>query len=389
MGSGSRAAIVRAALPALAYYYTVGSFGFWLPLYLKSLGWEYRLVTWAASAYFLALTPSTLAAGLLADLTGRPGTLVCLGLLANAVGIEGVVAFHGSPALVYAFRALQGVGLATALPIALGSLSLLAGVRRGVSITALTSSLGMAVGSLAGGAILPALGFPWLVHSAALLSVAAAAASCRWRPPARLPGGRGVLGRLREVPLGVYIVALALVLRNAFASGVFSVLAVVFNMVFGVSILWTSIALAANPLAEFAATPLASRVSRGREALVYSLAIMGTSLVFYLYLHASTAPGVLGAQVLLGVVYIHIMVAGNNYILSRTPEEIRYTASSIYSLSFNLGWIIGTLVAGPYMDAHGPRAWIRLAAIGCVAAGLLALAAGLTDRRPGRGPRGA
>jgi len=53
----SRETLLRAALPAFTYYYTVGSFGFWLPLYLKGLGWDYRFVTWAATAYFLALTP--------------------------------------------------------------------------------------------------------------------------------------------------------------------------------------------------------------------------------------------------------------------------------------------------------------------------------------------
>jgi MFS family permease len=369
----NREALLRAALPAFAYYYTVGSFGFWLPLYLKGLGWEYRFVTWAATAYFLALTPASIVAGILADVTGRPGTLVCIGLLLNATGVGGVVAFHSSIAAVYAFRILQGLGLATALPITLGSLSLLAGVRRGVSATALTSSLGMAVGSLLGGFMIELSGFPLLAATAAALSTAAALPTCGWKPPQALGRGRRALRHLRRIPLGVYLILAALIIRNAFASGVFSVLAVIFNMVLGISILWTSIALAANPIAEFLATPVASRVSKGRETLVYSLGIAGTSLVFYLYLHASSALGIIGAQLLLGIVYIHIMVSGNNYILLRSPEEIRYTASSLYSLSFNIGWILGTSIAGPLMDVHGPGYWIRLSLIGCLVAALLPL----------------
>jgi len=387
---GGPRSLVRAALPAFAYYYTVGGFGFWLPLYLKGLGWEYRFITWAATAYFLAITPSTLAAGLLADATGRPDILVCVGLLANAVGVEGVMAFHNSYMLVYLFRVIQGLGLATALPIALGSLSLIAGVRRGVTATALTSALGMAVGTLVSGFLVGRLGlFTLPFDVVAAVSVASSLAACGWRPPVRVGGPRSVVSGLRAIPASVALVAAALVARNFFSSGVFSVLSVIFNVVLGVNIAWTSVALAANPIAEFLAAPLASRVARGRELPVYSASLAATGLVFYMYLHAGSPLVVVAAQALLGVVYVHIMVSGNNFILTRSPEEIRYTASSIYSLAFNLGWILGTLASGPYMDAHGPKAWVSLSIAGCVAAGLLALAAHPLDSRRARGPHGA
>lgn len=61
-----------------------------------------------------SVDPSSLAAGILAVVTGRPGTLVCIGLLLNALGVGGVVIFHESIAAVYSFRILQGLGLATA-----------------------------------------------------------------------------------------------------------------------------------------------------------------------------------------------------------------------------------------------------------------------------------
>jgi len=120
-------------------------------------------------------------------------------------------------------------------------------------------------------------GFPLLSATAATLSIAAALLTCRWRPPQALGRGRRALRHLRKIPLGVYLTLIALILRNTFTSGAFSVLSVIFNMVLGISIIRTSVALAANPIAEFLATPLASKVSRGREALIYSLGIAGTS----------------------------------------------------------------------------------------------------------------
>ena len=375
--------VARGMLPAFAYFYTVGSVGFWIPLYLRGLGWSYSLVTWAATVYFAVLTPSTIISGVLADLVGRPNRLVCIGLSLNALAVEMIIALHNNTLLVFAARAVQGLGLSAALPVALGSLSLSQGVRRGVGLTAAASASGMATGSVVGGiAAAAGPGLEWTFHTAALVSLVAAGAACGWRPPAT--GGiaqRGLLGAVGLVPGDVWVVAAALVLRNIFAGGVFAVLPVLFHRVLGVGLLATAVALAANPLAQTMAVPLAVRMARGRELALYSASLALTGLVFHTYLTWPSAGGVVAAQAFLGVDYALIMVSGNSYILSRTPEEIRYTSSSIYNLAFNTGWILGTLIAGPFMDAYGPEAWVSLSRLGCLAAGLLASSASLAARR--------
>jgi MFS family permease len=375
-------ALAGGMLPAFAYYYTVGSVGFWIPLYLKNLGWSYSLVTWAATVYFAVLTPSTLASGLIADLAGEPGRLVCIGLSLNAIAVEAIILFHSSPALVFAARALQGLGLAAALPVALGALSLTAGVRRGVGLTAIAVATGMASGSLAGGLLASrGPGLESAFHTAALVSAAAAAATCLWSPPVPLGPRPSIREALGLVPPSVWLAASALVVRNIFASGVFSVLPVLFHRILGASLAVTAVALAANPVAQSATVPLAERVTAGRELAAYSLGLAGTALVFHSYLAWHTPAGLVAAQLLLGVDYAFIMIGGNSYILSRSPPRIRYTASSIYNLSFNTGWILGTLTAGPFMDHYGPEAWVSLSRLGCLAAGTLASATILIEGR--------
>jgi len=370
----------RAGLPAFAYYYTVGSVGFWIPLYAKSLGWPYSEVTLLSTVYFLALTPSTFMAGFLADAVGRPGLIVALGMIGNALSTS-LMAFVKSFPLLSSLRALQGVSLATSLPIAIGALSKMHGTRRGVSIVAIFNGVGLALGAVAGALILPRLGFAPLFLSSTILSILAATVMFGWSPPYRSLGVSGVLRGLRRVPLSVYVAALSLALRTFFTSGVFSILSVLFKKVIGLSIVATGLALAVNPLTQALVTPLVSRAVANREIYTYSIGLMSTSAVFYLYLKAFELPaglklvGVLSAQALLGLVYDTIMISGNTYIISRSPEEIRYTSSSMFSLSFDVGWIVGSAVAGVYMDIYGPMSWVRISLIGCIVAGLLALVA--------------
>ena len=348
-------------LPALAYMYTVGSVGFWLPLYAADLGFSYTEIQLLATIYFLVITPGVLLAGALADATGRPGLLVALGMMANAASVF-LMPHYSTPHALMALRVLQALGLSTAFPVAMGALSLYLGVRRGVGSGAVFTSLGMALGSLAGGLLLEAHGYPPVFYSAGLVSLAAGAAALATRWPRSPGGGRGrLLHGLRRVPVPVWLVLAGLVARNTLATGVYSVLAVVFRRVVGLGVIGTTIALTVNPLVQAVAGLPMSLAARGRELLVYSLGLAGTSLVFHLYLEAQGLPGVLTAQVVQGLTFSAIQVAGNMYIISRSPEEIRYTASSLFGLAFNSGWILGTLVAGPYMDRYGPEAWISLA----------------------------
>ncbi len=333
-----------------------------MPLYAKELGFSYLEVQLLATVYFLVITPATVVAGFLADKTGRPGFIVVSGMALNAVACALMGHLYTPPSLM-ADRVVQALGLATAFPIALGALSLALGVRRGVGSNSFIMASGMAAGSLAGGYIVEEHGYRLLFYSASMVSLLAAAVALKTRFPR--PGERPRLFEaLRRVSRGVWIVLAGLLARNTLATGVYAVLAVIFNKVLGLTLFETAVALSVNPVVQALASMPISSLAKGRELAVYSMGLAGTSLVFLIYYTAGGFYDVLAAQVVQGLSFAAINVAGNMYVISRTPEEIRYTASSLFGFFFNLGWITGTLAAGVFMDAYGPEAWLRVAIVG-------------------------
>ncbi len=376
---GALAETLILGLPAYTYFYTVGSVGFWLPLYAKDLGWSYTLITLLATVYFIAITPSNILSGILADATGRPAAILATGMTLNAVATA-AMPYTREPEVLMALRAIQGIGLATSLPMALGSLSLTHGIARGVGVTVVMQGLGMATGSLAGGVLVEKLGYEGLFHSASLLSLLSALLALRWRIE-KPPQGAGALRGIKRLPAPVVLAAGALAARNIFASGVFSILTIFFTKKIGLSTSATGVALALNPVMQMIAGIAAPRMVAGREILAYSTGLAATSIVFALYLHSTTPTGIYTAQALLGLLFGVASVAGNIYIISRSPSELRYTASSLFTFAFNLGWILGTTIAGPVMDAYGPEAWIKISIPGTLIAGVSALAATRLEAR--------
>ncbi len=347
--------------PVFAYMYTVGSVGFWLPLYAKINGFTYLEVQLLATVYFIVIAPSVLIAGWLSDRTGRPGEIAFLGMILNAVAVALMPSIM-RPFPLMADRVIQALGLSTAAPVALGALSLVLGVSRGVGSSAFIMASGMAIGSIVGGVLVEYLGFPALFYSASIISIIAGVMALTTEFP-RVRGERGLLFALRRVPLSAWIVLLGLLFRNTLATGVYAILAIIFHQIVGLTILETALALSINPIVQAFFSLQVSRLAEGRELPIYSLALASTSIVFTLYYFSKTLILILVAQVVQGIVYSTISVSGNMYVISKTPEEIRYTASSLYSLFFNIGWITGTLTAGIYMNIFGPVSWIRLSII--------------------------
>lgn len=369
---GNRLDTIRAGIPAFAYFYTVGSIGFWLPLYAKNLGWPYLYVTLLSTVYFIAVTPSTVLAGALADLTGKPNIILSTGMALNAL-TSALMAHIEDPPSMLIVRTVQGISLSVSIPLALGSLSLMHGVARGVAFTAVFSGAGMAAGAAVSGILINYHGFQPLFYSTAAISMLAAIASLTWSLPVSLKRTEGFLEALKKVKPGVFIFMVALVMRNFFASGVFSIISIVFARLIGLNPIATGIALSVNPLIQSLWSSMIYRIVRDKEAILYSLGILGGALVFKLYLIADNLPIALAAQALLGISYGTIVVSGNSYIIGKSPERIRYTASSFYGFAFNLGWILGTIIAGPYMDLYGPREWVHLASIGLVFTSIIPL----------------
>ncbi|WP_131159680.1 MFS transporter [Aeropyrum pernix] len=372
MDRGGVLRVAAAALPAFAYFYNVGSIGFWLPLHVRELGWPYTYITLIATWYFTAVTLATPLVGLLSDLTRRPGYILAGGMA--VVAATSVAMPHvENPPLLMALRALQGLGLAVGLPIALGSLSLIQGVRRGVASTVIASGLGMSGGAFLSGLMVEYLGFPALFYAAAVTAALSTLVALGWRPPPPPAGGPGLLAALRRMPWEVFVVMAGIAVRNTFASGVFSVVSIIFNKIVGISYTATGVVLAINPAVQASVTTVFERLMRGRALLLYSTGLSGTALAFYLYLTAGSALDLAAAQIALGAFYGATVVSGNTMIIALAPSEIRYTASSLYTFAFNIGWILGTSIAGKVMDAAGVEAWIKLAIAGTLVSGLIPL----------------
>ncbi len=364
------------SLAVFTYMFNVGSIGSWIPLYARDLGFTYTQVTGLATVYFSVLLPATLALGILADLTGRPKALTVGGIILAGLTALGLAHSASFPALA-AIRGLQALGLAMILPLSVGALTRALGVREGVRLAAALQGAGMASGAILAGILYGEAGWPAVAYSYSGISLAVAVVIAASEPPPKppRPASLGEIAEaLRKAPTGVKVVLGVLLARNTFATGAFSILSVIFSRIVGLSTLYTGLALAVNPAVQAVAAGPSSRLSRGREVATYALGVAATGLIMHAYALASSAPLIMLAQVLQGVSFSIINVSANNYIISRMPEEVRFTAASLFPLAFNGGWIAGTAIAGPFMDALGVRAWLYIAGLGCYLLGLGTLA---------------
>ncbi len=364
------------SLAVFTYMFNVGSIGFWVPLYARDLGFSYTQVTGLATVYFSILLPATLASGILADVTGRPRALTVGGIVLAGLTALGLAHATSFPAIA-ALRGLQALGLAMILPLSVGALTRSLGVREGVRLAAALQGAGMAFGAIVAGVLYGEAGWQAVAYSYTVISLAVAGLIVASEPPPKPPRPASlgeIVEALRRAPAGVKVVLGVLLGRNTFATGAFSVLSVIFSRIVGLSTIYTGIALAVNPAVQTIAAGPSSRISRGREVATYALGVAVTGLVMHAYAVASSAPLVMAAQALQGLSFSIINVSANSYIISRMPEEVRYTAASLFPLAFNGGWITGTAIAGPFMDALGVRAWLYIAGLGCYLLGLGTLA---------------
>ncbi len=129
-----------------------------LPTLVRELGATTRELQWVVDAYNLTFAAFVLAAGALGDRLGRRGTLLT-GLVVYGAA-NGVSALTDAPGTLIAARLLTGVGAAIIFPT---TLSIIADVFRergpraaAIGIWGATTGLAVALGPIAGGALLEA-----------------------------------------------------------------------------------------------------------------------------------------------------------------------------------------------------------------------------------------
>jgi EmrB/QacA subfamily drug resistance transporter len=129
----------------------------------RDLGASIGQLEWTINAYTLAFAVLLLTAAALGDRFGRRRVLTA-GLGLFAAGSAACALAPGAAALVAA-RAVQGVGAAMVLPLALALLNAAVPARRrgwAMGIFGSVTALGVVVGPVLGGAITQALAWPWI-----------------------------------------------------------------------------------------------------------------------------------------------------------------------------------------------------------------------------------
>ncbi len=358
----------------MVLYYTIGVIGFYLPLYARSIGASFTLVELLATAYYIVATPMSFVYGRLADIFGKPRLLLLLGIGINTVACS-FMAFSRDPYELLVLRAVQGFALGAAVPLATVVAAEIIGVRSGVGLSGTFSGIAFTLGSIIGGFLIAYAGFTLAFLSVAIFSAVAfvllAVAEMPEHGVARESSIRRMISDLKVMPFSIIIVYLALLLRTIGGSGVFVIMSVYLRELIGASMIMLSIAMAANPFVQALFMNMASSISYNREKLFYSLGMLLTGLVFLVYLVATSVYHIILANALLGFAWSFIMTSGNIYIIRNAPQRVKYTAVSLFTTAFNASWIIGTILAGPVMDAYGIKAWVGIALILCLFASVL------------------
>src|ERR1700710_601089 len=164
-----------------------------LPDIQKALGAGFSDVQWTVDAYSLSLASLLLASGSVADLFGRrivfAGGLVIFTVASLLCGLA------QSPAMLIAFRALQGIGGAT---IFATSLALLAGTfqgkARGVAfgVWGAVVSISTAAGPLLGGVLTTGIGWRWVFFVNVPIGIVAILVTLRYVEESKPPQARKV-----------------------------------------------------------------------------------------------------------------------------------------------------------------------------------------------------
>ena len=299
-------------------------------------------VAWVVTAYNLAVAGIALA---LADSVRRigPGRLCAIGLVTFLIGSIGC-AVAGSLGLLIGLRVVQGTGAAFVLAAALPALAAATGsYTRGVTIWALASTVGVAVGPAAGG-VLTEL-FDWRAIFAAQAPVALLALlAVRGLPP--LPPAPVVAAPTRALDRVRANVGLALV--SAGLVGVLFLAVVLLVDAWRRSPLAAALVVSALPLAALAA-PRVFRGLREAAAPAAGAVLLAAGLAALALVPGTSLGWLIPALILCGLGFGIAVPALTGRALLHPRNIAAAGAGSIAAR--HIGLVVGLLVVTPLL-AH-------------------------------------
>lgn len=361
---------------------------------------------WVIGAYLLGLAALTPVAGTLGDAHGRRRLFVAGMALFGAASLAGALA--PSIEALIALRAVQGIGGAFAMPLALANVTVVVPeARRGwaIGVMATGGSVLLSLGPLLGGALIDAGGWRWVFAVAVPIVALALAGALRWMPETREPDpppldraglsllvaglGAIVAGLLQATDWGAVAVAATLaagaVLLTAFVAvehrrarpliplrlvGVPAVdgyLAALLAAQFAVTALTVELmlylqrslgygalvagllflpAVVATPLLSPAAGRLADR-RLGRRIVTAGLLAAAVALAWIAALAGSGVVWVLlPALALFGLARPFVFTASSTGPMGALPAAERGLAASLVTEAYQLGAVLGLAVSG-------------------------------------------
>jgi MFS family permease len=391
-----------------------------LPVLARALGAGFANVQWVVLAYLLAITSLIVGAGRLGDLVGRRRLLMAGVALFTAASLACGLA--GSLAALVAARALQGLGAAAMLALAValvGETIPKERTGRAMGLLATMSAIGTTLGPSLGGVLMTACGWRAIFLVNVPLGLANLWLARRWLPAspavAVVPRPRLDIAGTAVLALTLAAYALAMtarlpVLLAAAALGVAVFVAIearaaapllrlamfrdpvlvaslcastlvasviMTTLVVGPFYLARALALApaavgvvlsvgplASALVGAPAGRLVDRVGAARVMFGGLAAMLAGAVALALVPAAAGVPGYLAALLVMTAGYATFQPANNTALMAGVAAERRGVVSGLLNLSRNLGLITGASAMGAvFADAAGDATQAAPAAV--------------------------
>ncbi len=350
--------IANIALPALATAFSA-SFG---------------AVQAVVVAYLAGLTAAVVVAGRLGDVHGLKRMLVAgLGLFAVASLICGLAP---SLPLLVAARAVQGIGAAFLMTLSMALVRETAGearVGRAMGLLGTMSALGMALGPVLGGMLVPAMGWRgvFLVQAplaglALILAIAIlpARAGAKTMAPSTWAAFEGSI-----VPNLVINLAVAAVMMTTLVVGPFYL-----GFGLGLKDMLVGLVMSVGPVISiFSGVPSGRLVDAWGTGRVLAAGLLALAAGAFLLALLPDAIGLAGYVLAIAVLtpgYQLFQAANNVATLSGVPGDRRGTVSGLLGLSRNIGLVAGASVMGAVFALGAGTEDLAHAAPAAIAAGM-------------------
>ncbi len=436
--SDERGALAGLALCTLLAALGTSSANVALPTLMRAFNATFQQVQWVVLAYLLAVTTLIVAAGRLADITGRK-RLLSIGIALFAVASV-LCALAPTFWLLIAARAGQGLGAAILMALGMAMIGQTVpreSTGRAMGLLGTMSALGTALGPTAGGILIDTLGWQAVFLVKAALCVPALWLARRYLPADMAGSAAGRIGRfdypgtlLLALTLAAYALAMTLgsapfgprnaallaaaalgatlfvmvelrtpspvlhlalfsdrALAASLAMSVLVCAVMMATLVVGPFYLATTmrmgpaavgLVMAAGPvaaaLAGLPAGRLADRFGAARMALASLVGLAAGALCLALIPARFGVPGYLAGMVLMTVHFSLFQAANNAAVMREVQAHQRALVSALLNLARNLGFITGAAVLGAVFASAGMGATFGLAALLIAAA----MAAGAT-----------